>query len=200
MTTETVTPTPALHSGATMGSLVLRTLRRYPDRTAFVTATGSLSYAATADLIGRFQHVLAADVGPVDIALGEEKEGVADQECHDHRQRRGLENAKPEEKEDDQAQVCQRLQRNVRDDKDLDHRDGLVQWGAQEEHIGRMVEEGITLAGHVNRDHQPDADRHRLRSPAKAGALPALIHRKTQDQSVVDLERNYRQALEETAS
>ncbi|MEN3299284.1 AMP-binding protein [Pseudonocardia sp.] len=60
MTTETVTPAPALHSGATMGSLVLRTLRRYPDRTAFVSATGSLSYAATADLIGRFQHVLAA--------------------------------------------------------------------------------------------------------------------------------------------
>ncbi len=42
----------------TFGSLVLRTLARYPDRTAFIWDAGELSYRATAELIGRMQAVL----------------------------------------------------------------------------------------------------------------------------------------------
>lgn len=52
--------TVPITAGATMGSLVLRALRRYPDRIAFTGAHGSLTYAAAADLIGRIQHVLHA--------------------------------------------------------------------------------------------------------------------------------------------
>lgn len=49
-----------VHSAATIGDLTLRVLRRYPDRTAFSSATGSLTYRAAADLIGRFQRSFAA--------------------------------------------------------------------------------------------------------------------------------------------
>jgi fatty-acyl-CoA synthase len=56
-------PTPRtgpLWSGATVGSLVLRTLRRYPGRAAFVSDTGTLTYAGATELIGRLQAALAA--------------------------------------------------------------------------------------------------------------------------------------------
>jgi fatty-acyl-CoA synthase len=52
--------TDDLWSVPTIGALTLRALRRHPDRIAFVGDSGPLSYAATVDLIGRFQHVLAA--------------------------------------------------------------------------------------------------------------------------------------------
>ena len=42
----------------TLGSQVLRALQRFPQRTAFAWEGGSLTYAATADLIGRLQAVL----------------------------------------------------------------------------------------------------------------------------------------------
>ena len=42
----------------TLGTQVLRALRRYPSRTAFAWEGGSMTYAATADLIGRMQAVL----------------------------------------------------------------------------------------------------------------------------------------------
>lgn len=45
--------------GPTLGSLVLRALARHPGRCAFAWDGGRLSYAATADLIGRLQAVLA---------------------------------------------------------------------------------------------------------------------------------------------
>jgi fatty-acyl-CoA synthase len=44
----------------TFGSLVLRTLRRYPDRVAFSSDAGRLTYAGALDLIGGLQRVLAA--------------------------------------------------------------------------------------------------------------------------------------------
>jgi fatty-acyl-CoA synthase len=53
-------PTGPLWSGTTVGSLVLRTLRRYPDRAAFVSDTGTLTYAGAVELIGRMQAALAA--------------------------------------------------------------------------------------------------------------------------------------------
>lgn len=43
----------------TLGTLVLRALRRHPGRTAFSWEGGDLSYAATTDLIGQLQAVLA---------------------------------------------------------------------------------------------------------------------------------------------
>jgi fatty-acyl-CoA synthase len=43
----------------TIGSLVLRALRRHPSRTAFAWDGGSWTYAATDDLVGRMQVVLA---------------------------------------------------------------------------------------------------------------------------------------------
>ena len=52
--TSSLWPVPSI------GTLALRALRRHPDRIAFVDDSGSLSYAATTDMIGRFQHVLAA--------------------------------------------------------------------------------------------------------------------------------------------
>jgi fatty-acyl-CoA synthase len=55
-----MTTTPAgPWSGATIGSLALRILRRHPDRVAFSWDRGSLTYAEAAALIGRFQAVLA---------------------------------------------------------------------------------------------------------------------------------------------
>lgn len=47
-----------VHTGITIGAQSLRALRRYPERSAFTWDGGQLSYAATADLIGRMQHVL----------------------------------------------------------------------------------------------------------------------------------------------
>jgi fatty-acyl-CoA synthase len=47
-------------SGPSLGGLTLRALRRHPERIAFVSDSGSLTYAAAEDLIARFQHVLAA--------------------------------------------------------------------------------------------------------------------------------------------
>jgi fatty-acyl-CoA synthase len=52
--------TGPLWSGATVGSLVLRTLRRYPDRPAFVSDAATLTYAGATALIGRLQAALAA--------------------------------------------------------------------------------------------------------------------------------------------
>ena len=54
-----MTATPVL-SSLTLGQQTLRALRRYPDRTAFAWDGGRLTYAATADLIGRVQSVLLA--------------------------------------------------------------------------------------------------------------------------------------------
>ena len=50
----------SLWTSPTFGSLVLRALRRYPERVAFTSDTGRLTYAGALDLIGRLQHVLAA--------------------------------------------------------------------------------------------------------------------------------------------
>ena len=51
-------------SATTVASLTLRALSRYPDRIAFRTGDRALTYAATLDLIGRFQRVLSnAGVG-----------------------------------------------------------------------------------------------------------------------------------------
>ena len=49
----------ALHSGATVGSLTLRALRRFRERTAFVWDGKSMSYGEAEDLIGRVQAVFA---------------------------------------------------------------------------------------------------------------------------------------------
>jgi fatty-acyl-CoA synthase len=49
-----------LYAPATLGTQTLRTLRRYPDRVAFSWDSGTLTGAATADLIGRMQKVLVA--------------------------------------------------------------------------------------------------------------------------------------------
>ena len=46
-------------SGVTTGTLILRALRRYPDRTAFVADNGRLTYAAVTDLVGRVQRAIA---------------------------------------------------------------------------------------------------------------------------------------------
>jgi fatty-acyl-CoA synthase len=46
-----------VHAGITIGGQALRALRRYPGRTAFSWDGGQLSYAATADLVGRMQQV-----------------------------------------------------------------------------------------------------------------------------------------------
>src|SRR6516165_2788564 len=49
-----------LYAPATVGSQTLRALRRCPERLAFAWDSGSMSYAATDDLIGRMQKVFAA--------------------------------------------------------------------------------------------------------------------------------------------
>lgn len=49
-----------LHAPATLGTQTLRALRRYPDHLAFAWDSGSLTYAATDDLIGRIQRVFLA--------------------------------------------------------------------------------------------------------------------------------------------
>ncbi|MES2537614.1 MAG: AMP-binding protein [Pseudomonadota bacterium] len=49
---------PAL-APPTLGTLLLRALARYPQRTAFAWDGGTLSYRATAELIGRMQSVYA---------------------------------------------------------------------------------------------------------------------------------------------
>jgi fatty-acyl-CoA synthase len=48
---------PSLHALPTIGTLVLRTLSRYPSRTAFAWDGGSITYGAAAVLIGRMQAV-----------------------------------------------------------------------------------------------------------------------------------------------
>ena len=50
----------ALNTFPTLGSQVLRTLSRYPDRIAFAWPGGSLTYRATTDMIARFQSVFMA--------------------------------------------------------------------------------------------------------------------------------------------
>ena len=47
------------HSGPTVGAVILRALRRFPERTAFSWDGGTLRYAGAADLIGRIQRVYA---------------------------------------------------------------------------------------------------------------------------------------------
>lgn len=49
----------SLHAGPTVGALMLRALRRYPDRRAFAWDGGELTYAQALELIGRFQRVFA---------------------------------------------------------------------------------------------------------------------------------------------
>ncbi len=48
-----------LHAFPTVGSQTLRALKRHPSRTAFAWNGGSMTYGATAELIGRTQKVLA---------------------------------------------------------------------------------------------------------------------------------------------
>ena len=50
----------ALNTFPTLGSQVLRTLARYPDRIAFAWPGGSMTYHATTDIIARFQSVFMA--------------------------------------------------------------------------------------------------------------------------------------------
>jgi fatty-acyl-CoA synthase len=47
------------HTGLTIAGQTLRALRRYPDRIAFSSESGSLSYGGAVDLIGRIQSVFA---------------------------------------------------------------------------------------------------------------------------------------------
>ena len=47
-------------AGPTIGGLTLRLLARHPQRVAFIDETGrQTSYSAAADIIGRYQHVMA---------------------------------------------------------------------------------------------------------------------------------------------
>lgn len=48
-----------LNTPPTVGAQVLRALHRYPDRTAFVTDQGGVSYSHVLDMLGRMQAVLA---------------------------------------------------------------------------------------------------------------------------------------------
>ncbi|SCK19492.1 fatty-acyl-CoA synthase [Variovorax sp. HW608] len=50
---------PSVHEGPTASSLLLRSLRRYPDRIAFAWKDGQLTYAGVLDLIGRMQSVVS---------------------------------------------------------------------------------------------------------------------------------------------
>lgn len=50
--------TSAANTGITIGGMSLRALLRYPERIAFAWSGGRLTYAATADLVGRMQSVL----------------------------------------------------------------------------------------------------------------------------------------------
>jgi fatty-acyl-CoA synthase len=50
----------ASHAGPTAGALVLRALRRFPDRIAFAWDGGTMTYAGAVDLIGRMQRVFIA--------------------------------------------------------------------------------------------------------------------------------------------
>ncbi len=52
--------TSSLWAGPTTGTMTLRALRRYPERIAFAWDGGSLTYAATAELIARMQSVFLA--------------------------------------------------------------------------------------------------------------------------------------------
>jgi len=49
-----------LHAPATLGTQTLRALRRFPERLALAWDSGSMTYAATDDLIGRMQRALLA--------------------------------------------------------------------------------------------------------------------------------------------
>ncbi len=51
--------TDFIHNGPTVGAQVLRALARYPDRIAFVSESGALTYRAALDMIARFQAVFA---------------------------------------------------------------------------------------------------------------------------------------------
>ncbi len=48
------------HLGPTLPSLALRAFARFPDRPAFCSEAGRVTYTAVADTVGRFQAVLAA--------------------------------------------------------------------------------------------------------------------------------------------
>jgi fatty-acyl-CoA synthase len=50
----------AIHNGPTLGSQALRALARYPDRVAFVSDAGRMTYAGAIDLIARMQAVFAS--------------------------------------------------------------------------------------------------------------------------------------------
>jgi len=50
---------PSSHTGLTIAGQTLCALRRYPDRLAFTSESGSLSYAGAVDLIGRVQSLFA---------------------------------------------------------------------------------------------------------------------------------------------
>ena len=49
-----------LHLGPTFGSLTLRALAMHPQKTAFQSASGQVTYAGVADMLGRMQAVLSA--------------------------------------------------------------------------------------------------------------------------------------------
>ncbi len=50
----------ALHTGPTFASLALRACAKYPQRIAFQSESGSVTYAAVADYVGRMQAFLSA--------------------------------------------------------------------------------------------------------------------------------------------
>ncbi len=49
------------HTGLTIAGQTLRALRRYPERIAFSSEVGTLTYAGASDLIGRIQSVFSRD-------------------------------------------------------------------------------------------------------------------------------------------
>ena len=57
-----------LHIGPTFSALALRAFARYPQKTAFRSASGSVTYSGVADMMGRMQGVLSAcGIGRGDI-------------------------------------------------------------------------------------------------------------------------------------
>ena len=48
------------HTGLTIAGQTLRALRRYPERIAFSSEVGTITYAGASDLIGRIQSVFRA--------------------------------------------------------------------------------------------------------------------------------------------
>ena len=49
------------HTGLTIAGQTLRALRRYPERIAFSSEVGTITYAGASDLIGRIQSVFSRD-------------------------------------------------------------------------------------------------------------------------------------------